>query len=413
MRKLIFLLYVLCTANLMAQDVIVKKDGTTILSRVSEVGTSQITYKKWNNLEGPVYHIEKTDISRINFENGDSEVFGNENVKTEEPKSKKKILKLSVGFSIPIVARNNMRAIDLSIGQRVSFGVGRDIKVDGVTVIPYGTNVSGIVYKAKRSLWWGTKGRLGIQVNEIQMPDGSSFPVDNGNIYITGKNRTPLTVVLLPFTDFLSCFICGSKAVINAGSEFIVRPKSDIFFSVDDETNSVRLVNNVYSQIEKSGDSSTEIVETPQENLSFPLVFPDLPYPVYSIMSKTWFKPITNVTIHSIANEVITYGTKDSTDLQTIKTGKVEYIAFPLPKSEQVSFPCDATLVRNYTDVDVETDVTILSMENGEVQYVDKSFGRHGIPLKKLRAIRYLIPDNEYGVKAYYIQHVVGGELVK
>ena len=59
-----------------AQDVIVKTDGNTIATKVIEVGQSEIKYKKFNHQDGPTYTILKTDVSYINYENGERESFG-------------------------------------------------------------------------------------------------------------------------------------------------------------------------------------------------------------------------------------------------------------------------------------------------------------------------------------------------
>lgn len=66
-----------------AQDVIVKKDGSTILSKVIEIGTTEIKYKKWNNQNGPMYTIGKNDVQTINYENGEKETFSD--VVTSQP----------------------------------------------------------------------------------------------------------------------------------------------------------------------------------------------------------------------------------------------------------------------------------------------------------------------------------------
>ena len=58
-----------------AQDVIVKKDGSTILSKVTEVGTSEVKYKKWSNKEGPTYVINISELLSINYENGEKDSF--------------------------------------------------------------------------------------------------------------------------------------------------------------------------------------------------------------------------------------------------------------------------------------------------------------------------------------------------
>lgn len=78
MKKVLYLL-ALCAASVSAQDVIVKKDGTTILSKVLEVNEENVKYKKFTNLNGPTYTIEKDGIMVINYENGDKDFFSNEN----------------------------------------------------------------------------------------------------------------------------------------------------------------------------------------------------------------------------------------------------------------------------------------------------------------------------------------------
>lgn len=67
------------SSSIFAQDVIVKKDRTTILSKVLEVNMSDIKYKKYSNLNGPVYTITKSDLQSINYENGEMDVFDESN----------------------------------------------------------------------------------------------------------------------------------------------------------------------------------------------------------------------------------------------------------------------------------------------------------------------------------------------
>lgn len=58
-----------------AQDVIVKKDGGTIISKVLEIDDTVVKYKKFSNLEGPTYSIAKAEVNYINYENGEKETF--------------------------------------------------------------------------------------------------------------------------------------------------------------------------------------------------------------------------------------------------------------------------------------------------------------------------------------------------
>ena len=70
MKQLLIFLFLLCSMSISAQDVIVKKDGSTIVCRVIELTSSEITYKKWSDLNGSNYVMNRADASAINYENG-------------------------------------------------------------------------------------------------------------------------------------------------------------------------------------------------------------------------------------------------------------------------------------------------------------------------------------------------------
>jgi len=71
--------FILCSSTVFAQDVIVKKDGSTILAKVLEVSIDNIKYKKHSNQNGPTYTIAKSEILVINYENGEKDNFSNVN----------------------------------------------------------------------------------------------------------------------------------------------------------------------------------------------------------------------------------------------------------------------------------------------------------------------------------------------
>lgn len=68
-----------------AQDVIVKRDGSTIISKVLEVNTGDIKYKKFSNQTGPTYTIDKVEVMTINYENGEKDVFDVANTTNQAP----------------------------------------------------------------------------------------------------------------------------------------------------------------------------------------------------------------------------------------------------------------------------------------------------------------------------------------
>lgn len=78
MKKAALLFVLLCVSLMtMAQDVIVKKDGTTILSKVLEISSTEIKYKQWTNQDGPLYSINRSEVISINYQNGSVEQFSN------------------------------------------------------------------------------------------------------------------------------------------------------------------------------------------------------------------------------------------------------------------------------------------------------------------------------------------------
>lgn len=128
---------------------------------------------------------------------------------------------LPAGSIIPIEASQSVRASKVDKGDRVNFRVSRNVVRNGVVIIPAGTIVVGKVYEAKRSKWYGTRGRLGIRINEIQLPSGETLPLRNGDIYIKGKNRTVWAILIC-------AFICGSKAEMPYGYSIDVTTAYDI-----------------------------------------------------------------------------------------------------------------------------------------------------------------------------------------
>jgi hypothetical protein len=57
------------------QDVIVKKNGDEIKAKVEQVLTTEIKYRKFENLTGPLYSIGKPEILMIKYENGSKDTF--------------------------------------------------------------------------------------------------------------------------------------------------------------------------------------------------------------------------------------------------------------------------------------------------------------------------------------------------
>jgi len=60
-----------------SQDIIILKNGDEIKSKVLEINTSEIKYKKFDNADGPTFTMAKQDVFMIKYPNGSKDVFNN------------------------------------------------------------------------------------------------------------------------------------------------------------------------------------------------------------------------------------------------------------------------------------------------------------------------------------------------
>lgn len=73
--SLLFAITFLCAIVASAQDVIIFRNGNEVQAKVSEVGTSEIKYQRFDNPSGPVYTIHKKDVFMIKYENGTKDII--------------------------------------------------------------------------------------------------------------------------------------------------------------------------------------------------------------------------------------------------------------------------------------------------------------------------------------------------
>ena len=64
-------------------DELIKMDGTIVQVKISEIGISEIKYRKCGNEEGPAYLVSKSDVFMVKFANGSTELIYSEKEKTE------------------------------------------------------------------------------------------------------------------------------------------------------------------------------------------------------------------------------------------------------------------------------------------------------------------------------------------
>ncbi|MDY0215550.1 MAG: hypothetical protein RBS19_01225 [Bacteroidales bacterium] len=81
MKKIFtFILFLFTTFTIYSQDIITKQNGDEIKAKVMEITSAEIKYKRFENLDGPVYSMDLKEVFMIKYENGDKDVFTDKNI---------------------------------------------------------------------------------------------------------------------------------------------------------------------------------------------------------------------------------------------------------------------------------------------------------------------------------------------
>lgn len=77
MRKFILLTIatIFFIASATAQDIIVFRDTNEVAAKVTAIAQDNVSYKRWDNLDGPVYTVNKADVFYIKYQNGLKDIF--------------------------------------------------------------------------------------------------------------------------------------------------------------------------------------------------------------------------------------------------------------------------------------------------------------------------------------------------
>lgn len=66
-----------------SQDTIIKRNSEIIVAKIIEINPTDIKFKKFENLSGPLYIEKRYDIQKINYTNGSVDIF--DDLKPTEP----------------------------------------------------------------------------------------------------------------------------------------------------------------------------------------------------------------------------------------------------------------------------------------------------------------------------------------
>lgn len=77
MKHFLISFLTLAAGSAFAQDTLYTISGQKIPAKVIEINQNEIKYKKANNIDGPTYVVDKTDVALIEYKNGTKELYGN------------------------------------------------------------------------------------------------------------------------------------------------------------------------------------------------------------------------------------------------------------------------------------------------------------------------------------------------
>ena len=141
--------FLIFSITLLAQDKIYTKAGEVISAKVTSINVNTITYKRFDNQQGPDYTISKKDVLKIIYENGTTDNFeGQETIETTQ-----RSVKSNRGTDKNLKKDGNSNK--QSVTDRIKAAADKNLK-------KYGSNIFTIVPGAYTADMDGSLGDVGI-----------------------------------------------------------------------------------------------------------------------------------------------------------------------------------------------------------------------------------------------------------
>ncbi|MEI8389153.1 MAG: hypothetical protein WCG23_04620 [bacterium] len=155
------------------------------------------------------------------------------------PISMAKELVLDPGTVLNLVVKTQLSSKDSVVGQKVNFDVADDVSVNDAVVIPTGSHVKGVISSVEPKTYFGTSGRVGIQLTSISLASGKIIPVSN-IVEKKGVDRFDpdsssfvphvIVCIFLPVLLYMG-LTKGKDTIIPAGSIVQIKTDREIVFN--------------------------------------------------------------------------------------------------------------------------------------------------------------------------------------
>jgi hypothetical protein len=143
--RTLILMAMYCISNTIhAQDVITKRDGIDIQAKIIEITPSEVKYKRYDNPEGPTYHILKGEVLMIRYENGTKDEF---NLNNKPDESIGKVVNNDPANLIDVLKNGDISSIVIEGGDStITITIDKIDKTKALNcIIPNGITKLGII----------------------------------------------------------------------------------------------------------------------------------------------------------------------------------------------------------------------------------------------------------------------------
>jgi hypothetical protein len=191
----IFLSFIFAISSLKAQDIITLKTGEDLKAKIMEIGLNDVKYKKFENLNGPTYTLNKSDIFMIKYENGTKDVF---NTTTSAPAPQPSSGYPSNGSNNETVVRRNddgyyHSQTDYDANMKlyrskltkgiVMTSIGAPLLIAGFGLVGYGASVASDYYSSNYPELWAPELIVGTLFVITGIPLTIAGPINIGRAF--------------------------------------------------------------------------------------------------------------------------------------------------------------------------------------------------------------------------------------
>jgi hypothetical protein len=255
MRLLLTTILISIVTFINAQDIIIYQDGSEKQAKVLEINDDNVVFKKYSNLKGPEYTESKSNIFMIKYEGGESDVF-----KNEEKKSNSDSFiysEISEGTIVPLYTARTISSKDMQVGSLIELRV-KDPVVDenNYILIKANTIVYATINQISKAKTGGRAGSLNLLIQDIKDVYGQKVPAYL-NMGSEGQNKEGAAWGIGLFLFWPALFLKGKEAEIQAGTlvNAVISESRKIRINPELKSNTNKVVNykNETSQLNKQG----------------------------------------------------------------------------------------------------------------------------------------------------------------